>query len=53
MNGLVYLEGLDDLEAGFANRDSEVIPGQRHFAHVFAPETIAGHIADFCADRQT
>jgi pimeloyl-ACP methyl ester carboxylesterase len=49
----VYLEGLDDLQAGFPNRSSEMIPGQRHFAHVFAPEAFAGHIADFCADRQT
>jgi pimeloyl-ACP methyl ester carboxylesterase len=49
--GPVYLEGLDDLQAGFPNGCSEVIPGQRHFAHVFAPEPFAGLVADFCSDR--
>jgi pimeloyl-ACP methyl ester carboxylesterase len=47
----IYLEGLDDLQARFPNHQSELIPGQRHFAHVFAPEPFAGLVADFCCDR--
>jgi hypothetical protein len=47
----VYLEGVDDLQAAFPNRRGELIPGQRHFAHVFAAETFADLVADFCTDR--
>jgi pimeloyl-ACP methyl ester carboxylesterase len=48
---LVYLKGLDDLQAAFPNSRAELIPGQRHFAHIFAAETLADLVADFCADR--
>ena len=48
----IYLEGLDDLQARFPNRHSELIPDQRHFAHVFAPEPFAGLVAEFCSDRR-
>jgi pimeloyl-ACP methyl ester carboxylesterase len=47
----VYLEGLDDLQVRFPNRHIELMPGQHHFAHVFAPEPFAGLVADFCSDR--
>jgi pimeloyl-ACP methyl ester carboxylesterase len=46
----VYLDGLADLQAAFPNRRSELIPGQRHIAHVFAAEAFADLVADFCAD---
>jgi len=47
----IYLEGLADLQAAFPNRRDELIPGQRHFAHVFAAEAFANLVTDFCADR--
>ena len=51
--GPIYLEGLADLQAAFPNRRDELIPGQRHFAHVFAAEAFANLVAGFCADRHT
>lgn len=45
-----YLDGLDDLQGEFPALRLELIPGQRHFAHVFAAETFAGLVGDFCAD---
>lgn len=47
----VYLEGLEDLQAAFPNHRDELIPAQRHIAHVFAAETFADLVAGFCADR--
>jgi pimeloyl-ACP methyl ester carboxylesterase len=44
----VYLEGLDDLEAAFTDIRRELIAGQLHVAHVFAAETFAGLVSDFC-----
>jgi pimeloyl-ACP methyl ester carboxylesterase len=49
----VYLDGLDDLQATFPKPRGELIPGQRHFAHVFAAETFAALVADFCANGDT
>jgi pimeloyl-ACP methyl ester carboxylesterase len=43
----VYLDGLDDLKAVFPDHRSELIPAQRHVAHVFAAETFASLIAGF------
>jgi hypothetical protein len=45
----VYLDGLDDLLAAFPEHRRELIPGQTHIGHVFAAETFAGLVADFCA----
>jgi pimeloyl-ACP methyl ester carboxylesterase len=47
----IYLEGLADLQVGFPHRRHELIPDQRHLAHVFAAEAFANLVADFCADR--
>jgi pimeloyl-ACP methyl ester carboxylesterase len=44
----VYLDGADELEAAFPNARRELLPGQRHIAHVFAAEAFAGLVADFC-----
>jgi pimeloyl-ACP methyl ester carboxylesterase len=51
-NSRVYLEGLGNLQAVFPNRRAELIPGQRHIAHVFAAETFADLVANFCAERR-
>ncbi len=45
-----YLDGLDDLEAAFTESRRELIPGQRHVAHVFAPSAFADLVAGFCED---
>jgi pimeloyl-ACP methyl ester carboxylesterase len=44
----VYLNGLDELLAGFSDARREAIPGQRHVGHVFAAEAFARLVADFC-----
>jgi pimeloyl-ACP methyl ester carboxylesterase len=49
----VYLKGLDDLQAAFPKTRGELIPGQRHIAHVFAAKAFADLVADFCANRHT
>jgi pimeloyl-ACP methyl ester carboxylesterase len=49
----VYLEGQDDLRSAFPNSRLELIPDQRHIAHVFAAEAFAELVADFCADGRT
>jgi hypothetical protein len=46
----VYLEGLDELQAAFPKLHSELIPDQRHIGHVFAAETFADLVANFCAE---
>jgi pimeloyl-ACP methyl ester carboxylesterase len=43
-----YLDGLDELLAAFPDLRRESLPGQRHIGHVFAAETFAGLVADFC-----
>jgi pimeloyl-ACP methyl ester carboxylesterase len=48
----VYLDGLDDLRAAFPHHRTEVIPGQKHIAHVFAAEAFAERIAAFLADTR-
>ena len=45
----VYLDGLEDLHAAFADCRSETLAGQRHIGHLFAPERFATLVADFCA----
>jgi pimeloyl-ACP methyl ester carboxylesterase len=45
-----YLEGLDELQAAFPNSRRELIPGQRHVAHVFAAAAVADLVAGFCGD---
>jgi pimeloyl-ACP methyl ester carboxylesterase len=45
----VYLDGLDELLAAFPDLRRETLPGQQHVGHVFAAETFAGFVADFCA----
>ncbi len=47
----VYLEGLEVLQAAFPNLRCELIPGQRHLAHVFAAEAFADLVAGFCATQ--
>lgn len=49
-DGGVYLEGLAELEAAFPNARRESIPGQRHLAHVFAPEAFVELVSGFCAE---
>ncbi len=46
----VYLDGLDELQAAFLDARRELIPQQRHVAHVFAARTFADLIAGFCAE---
>jgi pimeloyl-ACP methyl ester carboxylesterase len=46
----VYLDGLDDLRAAFTAARTELIPGQRHVAHVFAASAFADLVAGFFAD---
>jgi pimeloyl-ACP methyl ester carboxylesterase len=46
-NSGVYLQGLDGLQAAFPDRRVELIPGQRHVAHLFAAQTFADLVADF------
>lgn len=43
-----YLHGLDELLAAFPHLRRETLPAQRHIGHVFAAETFAGFVADFC-----
>ena len=43
-----YLDGLDDLRGAFPDLRRELIPGQRHAAHVFAADRFAELIAGFC-----
>jgi pimeloyl-ACP methyl ester carboxylesterase len=45
----VYLHGLDELQAAFADVRRELIPDQLHVAHVFAARAFAELVADFCA----
>jgi hypothetical protein len=40
-------QGLNDLQAAFPKTRGELIPGQRHIAHVFAADTFADLVADF------
>lgn len=42
-----YLDGLDDLHAAFPNRREELLPGQKHVAHVFAAEDFAKLVGGF------
>ena len=51
----VYLDGLDELRAIFPDSRRELIPEQRHIAHVFAPSLFADLVAGFCegASRYT
>ena len=44
----VYLEGLDELQAAFPDSRRELIPGQRHVAHVFAAPAVADLVVGFC-----
>jgi pimeloyl-ACP methyl ester carboxylesterase len=44
----VYLDGLDELQSAFPDARRELIPGQRHVAHVFAADAFAQLIAGFC-----
>jgi pimeloyl-ACP methyl ester carboxylesterase len=46
----VYLDGLEELRAAFPSRRCEELAGQRHFAHVFAPEMFASLVGDFLAE---
>jgi pimeloyl-ACP methyl ester carboxylesterase len=46
----VYLDGHEQLRAAFPNSRLELIPGQRHIAHVFAAEAFAALVRDFCDD---
>jgi pimeloyl-ACP methyl ester carboxylesterase len=41
------LEGLDELERALPDARRAIIPGQRHLANVFAPETLAERITAF------
>jgi pimeloyl-ACP methyl ester carboxylesterase len=43
-----YLDGLDELLAAFPDVHRETLPAQQHIGHVFAAETFAAHVADFC-----
>lgn len=45
-----YLEGFDRLAVIFTAARLQLIPGQRHIAHVFAPEEFAQAVSDFCAE---
>lgn len=47
-----YLEGLDDLQGAFPTLRIELIPGQSHFAHVFAAEMFANLVASFCGEGE-
>jgi pimeloyl-ACP methyl ester carboxylesterase len=47
--GHAYVDGLDELRAAFPNSRFELIPGQQHVAHVFAPDVFARLVGDFCA----
>jgi pimeloyl-ACP methyl ester carboxylesterase len=47
-----YLEGLGDLQGAFPALRLELIPDQRHFAHVFAAEIFASLVASFCTDGE-
>lgn len=47
----VYLDGLDQLQAAFPDSRRELIPGERHVGHVFAPAVVADLVAAFCGDR--
>ena len=49
-DSLVYLDGLDDLQARFPAARRELIPGQRHVAHVFAASAFADLVTGFVAD---
>jgi pimeloyl-ACP methyl ester carboxylesterase len=44
----VYLDGLDVLQSAFVDQRLEHIPGQQHVGHVFAAETFARFVNDFC-----
>ncbi len=46
----LYLEGLDELGAAFADARRELIPGQQHVAHVFDASGFAKLVADFCEE---
>jgi pimeloyl-ACP methyl ester carboxylesterase len=46
----VYLDGLDELQQTFPNSERRLISGQRHVAHVFAPEEFARLAGGFCAE---
>jgi pimeloyl-ACP methyl ester carboxylesterase len=48
-DGPVYLDGLDELHAAFTDLRLELIPGQRHVAHVFAAEAFASLVGEFLA----
>jgi pimeloyl-ACP methyl ester carboxylesterase len=48
--GHAYVDGLDELRAAFPNSRFELIPGQQHVAHVFAPAVFAKLVGDFCAE---
>lgn len=46
-NAAVCLDGVAEMESGIRDLDRSTIPGQRHLANFFAPELLAGAIADF------
>lgn len=46
-----YLDGLDELQSAFPNARRELIPGQQHVGHVFAPRAFADLLIDFCSER--
>ena len=48
----IYLDGLDELRAAFPNARPTLIPGQHHVAYVFAAETFAKLVVDFCGSLQ-
>ena len=43
----VYLDGLDEIEAALPNARRELIPGQRHMAPAFAPDSFAEIVTSF------
>jgi pimeloyl-ACP methyl ester carboxylesterase len=43
-----YLDGLDELLAAFPDLRRATLAGQRHVGHVFAAETFAGLVSEFC-----
>jgi len=48
----VYLHGFGSFKSAFPNARTELIPGQLHVAHVFAAETFAGLVMDFCGQER-
>lgn len=45
-----FRDGLDEVQAALGDVRRAVIPGQRHMATAFAPDTLAGLVADFLAE---